>query len=396
MPDLDAPQQSAPEINEAVVEATPWFPPAPTNTIAESTPSAPDESTAGTPPAELPETGSPLIPIDAYVARSENLEQIASQADRHIRHGMELAGRRAVFAARAEFITALRLLAQGLDADRQTTTHSRALAAGLTALDEAENFIPTGGRLEADLDVAAIIGSHRTPVLKGIDPTTLTPMGAMKQYFTFAQEQLAAGAGREIAGSMALSSLGKLHTALATERLTRELALESKAITYYQAALMVFPENVMAANDMAVLLARCGNFADARMLLEHSVALAGQAASWHNLAIVYEQLQMRDAAAHARAQAMASTQTQKTRVATKGRGPGIQWLDPRSFAQTSSEVPAPRPMATQRPASSRPASPASPAPGASMAMRATHAGRAADGTAAANPPTNESISRSTR
>ena len=45
-------------------------------------------------------------------------------------------------------------------------TITRVLAAGLRALDEAEDFIPDGIQLEADLDVEIVASSHRTPVLQ--------------------------------------------------------------------------------------------------------------------------------------------------------------------------------------------------------------------------------------
>ena len=98
--------------------------------------------------------------------RSEQLEQVARQADRQTRHGFELAGRGAYFAARSEFIGALRLVAEGLDTEQKTDVHGRALAAALTAMKEAEDFLPGGSRLEADLDLPGIIAAHATPVLK--------------------------------------------------------------------------------------------------------------------------------------------------------------------------------------------------------------------------------------
>ena len=102
-------------------------------------------------------------------------------------------------------------MAQGLDAESGTPAHSRALAAGLTALKEAQDFLPKGGKLEADLDLPTIVASHRTPVLKGAPAGSLLPLVALKAYFTFAQAQLSQAAGHEVAGSMALYALGKLH-----------------------------------------------------------------------------------------------------------------------------------------------------------------------------------------
>ena len=111
-------------------------------------------------------TASPLAIVETVQVRSEQLEQVAQQADRKTRHGCDLAGRGARLAARAEFIGALRLMAEGLDTEQKTDAHSRALAAALCALEEAEDFLPGGSRLEADMDLSGIIAGHATPVLK--------------------------------------------------------------------------------------------------------------------------------------------------------------------------------------------------------------------------------------
>ena len=57
---------------------------------------------------------------------------------------------------------------------------------------------------------------------------------------------------------MALHALGKLHAALAQKKGSLVVAPESKAMVFYQAALLVYPNNYMAANDLGVLLAQCG------------------------------------------------------------------------------------------------------------------------------------------
>lgn len=305
---------------------------------------ASDHSTAAdlTTPRPLPQAeGSLLLPSAPSPRRSEQLENIAQQADRLTRHGFELAGREAYFAARSEFITALRLVAQGLDAEHQTTVHSRSLAAGLTAIKEAEDFIPGGSRMEADLELAAIIGSHRTPVLKNVAPETLTPLLALKCYFTFAQEQLAAAVGHEVAGSIALHALGKLHGALARTTSAKLRAAEPKAMTFYQAALLACPQNYMAANDLGVLMAQCGNYPEARAVLEHSLSIRQPSVGWHNLAMVYRQLGQFELARRASGQAEAVRRAEQARAAA-AKNPAnqwVHWVDPGTFAQPSFQPP---------------------------------------------------------
>ncbi|HUT09521.1 MAG TPA: hypothetical protein VMY42_03420 [Thermoguttaceae bacterium] len=288
-------------------------------------------------PQEMPPPSMSRLPSPPAVPRSEPLEQIARQADKKVRDGFELAGRRAYFAARAEFVGALRLIAQGLDAQRRTNAHSGALAAGLTALREAEDFFPAGSRLEADLDLSSIIGGHRTPVLRDTRTEDLTPMLALRSYFTFAQEQLAASAGHEVAGSMALHALGKLHATVATRGNCGVQAAESKAMTFYQAALLVHPPNYMASNDLGVLLARCGNYREAATAMQHSLSIHQQPTGWQNLATVYEQLGQTELARQARLQSTTASRAETSNGQTLRQSlqGDVVWVDPATFSQTS-------------------------------------------------------------
>ena len=299
--------------------------------------------------------GSPL-PVAKSCERSQQLENVARQADRQILHGFELAGRGAHFAARSEFIAALRLVAEGLDTEEKSSAHRRALAAALTALKEAEDFLPGGARNEANLDLLGIIGVHGTPVLKN-NADNLTPLTALKCYFTFAQEQLAAAAGHEVAGSMALQGLGKLHAALAGNKNVRIIAAEPKAMVFYQAALLAYPRNFMAANDLGVLLAQCGNYAEARTMLEHSLALRGQSAGWQNLAVVYRQIGQPALAERAARQAAFVRQAEmaQRQMAMQPVQDMVRWTDPNTFAQTSRNPPevARRPTPAPQPTTRR-------------------------------------------
>jgi tetratricopeptide (TPR) repeat protein len=282
----------------------------------------------------------PRRTIEPGGERSERLEKVARQADARTRHGFELAGRGAYFAARAEFLAALGLVAEGLDTEKNTDLHGRALAAALTAMKEADDFLPGDGRLESGLDIRRIVARHTTPVLKN-ETKNLTSMTALNRYFTFAQQQFAAAAGGEAAGSMALHALAKLHSALARKRTNLEAAAESRAMVYYQAALLAYPENFMAANDLGVLLAECENYDDARAMLEHSLSLHQQPATWCNLAVVYRRLGQLGLAQRAAGQA---TMLQQAEIARrKATSPAsndvVLWVDPQTFASTSTNTP---------------------------------------------------------
>jgi tetratricopeptide (TPR) repeat protein len=289
-----------------------------------------EQAYPSTKPLSTEEAAKKDLPV-----RSEQLESIARQADQQTRHGLDLAGRGAYFAARSEFITALRLVAQGLDTDGKSKIHGKSLAAGLTALKEAEDFLTGGARLEADLDLPAIIAGHGTPVLKDADIASVTALTALKSYFTFAQEKLAQAEGSEVAGSMALHALGKLHEELAKGKGPGTKAAGPKAIVFYQAALLVCPQNFMAANDLGVMLTRNGNYEDARKMLEYSLSLRKQSNVWHNLAVVYEYLGRTDKAQQAQQQAIIALQMEQARRQNMlvGAGDQVCWVDENTFSQ---------------------------------------------------------------
>ena len=267
------------------------------------------------------------------------MEEVAREADLHTRAGFDLAGRGAYHSARAEFIQALRLVAQGLDGEHGGRTHADALAAGLAALDEAEDFVPRGSRLEADLDVPGIVAGHRTTVLKDASVGGVLPMDAVRRYLTFAQDQLAVAAGGEVAGSMALHAMGKLHAAVASRQGVDGRLAEPAAVTCYQASLLVCQRNYMASNDLGVLLARGGRHADAIAAFEHSLSVQRNSTTWTNLAKVYRRLGDADTAGRAETLAQASLQEEKTRLATVGGAPRANWVGPGEFAESYAKMP---------------------------------------------------------
>ncbi len=275
-----------------------------------------------------PWQGNSSVPV-----RSLQLERIARQAELHIRRAFDLAGRGAYFSARSEFLTALELLAQGLDQQYQTQRHRRALAQAFAALEEAEDFLPPsigGGTIR---DVAMIVVAHQTPVLQGHSLERLTPMEALERYFTYAQEQLALAVGQEAAGSMALHGLGKLYAAMGEHPSLGLKAAHSKAMVFYQAALLVDPANYMAANDLGVLLARSGWYEEARAALTYSLRIQSHPVGWRNLAIVYRQMGQYELALQAAWQWRRVRQQEATLPQEAFSGEVVvQWVPPERFA----------------------------------------------------------------
>lgn len=281
--------------------------------------------------------------------RSAQLERTAAQADEHTRRGFDLASRKAYHSARAEFIRALRVVAQGLDAEHGSRVHGDALAAGLKALDEVENFVPVGSGLEDSLDLGEIVGGHDTPILKLVDCQRLTPLEAVGRYVDFAREQLAVAAGGEVAGSMALHALGKLQWSLADRQAASRPIDDTKALAFFQAAIEVCPENYLTLNDLGVLLARDGRFVEARRALEQSFAASQDPTVLVNLAGLYQQL-------GDTTQARQAQQLAAQLAAARGRSgqnparpaPSVAWKSPQEFASSYAGVAGPwQPPAAQ-------------------------------------------------
>ena len=272
--------------------------------------------------------------------RSWELELIAQEADKHSRRGFALANKQAFFSSRLEFTRALRIVAQGLDTEHQTARHSQALAAGLRALTEAEDFMPKDGHLEAELDLEAIAGAHRTPILHEGNLYEWTPLAATQKYHAFAQEKLAEAVGSEIAGSMALCGLGKLHMVIGSQRRGDGIAsAHTKAMVLLQAALIASPTNHIAANELGILLAKNGRHQEARRAFQRSVDACPTAEGWRNLALTCETLGEMDTAYHAAQETLAlrAKAEGKASITRSPRGT-IRWVAPGELANTRGNV----------------------------------------------------------
>lgn len=326
-------------------------PTAPGTLTAPASPAVPDRlpSTASVPapktslasqarPGRLPVT-PPRPTARPPMRRSPAMRAVSQQAQGMIRHGYYLGQRGALYSARAEFVQALRTIAQALDVESGRRQNTTALAAGLTALEEAEDFVPEGSRLEADLDVPGLISVHQTPACKEMDAAALLPVIAAQHYYTYAQRQFAVAAGGQEAASMALFGLGKTYATLAVEKTLAAAVAEPKAMVFHWAALAADPGNFLAANELAVLYARWGEYVTARSLLQHSIAVLPHSAVWRNLAHVHQRLGEQKLAELARREADVAAKREAAAPPNNPDGivasSDVQWLDVKEFAATS-------------------------------------------------------------
>jgi tetratricopeptide (TPR) repeat protein len=268
---------------------------------------------------------------------SPELTAINERAEQTVRHAFNLAERGALYSARSEFADALRAIAEALDLQRNTVAHTAALTAGLRALDEVNDFVPRDVRSQANMNLQLTVDAHHTPVLKNRSPSGITLATAQRMYLSYAEEQLAAAGGDQSVSSLALYGLGKVCTAPSAMHGPRGKVDEGKAVVFYQSALIVDPQNFMAANELGVLLTRFGRWNDARSALEHAVAASGTPTSWRNLAVVCDRIGDQTKAVEARHQAdLAVARLQKSGHATADSKYAIEMVDPATFAQLHS------------------------------------------------------------
>lgn len=269
---------------------------------------------------------SPLPWASTQPPTSE-MAAIVRRADMRVRHGFQLAQRGALYSARSEYIAALQMIAQANDAEQSNQYFSTALAAGLAALKESSDFVRQNPRKPLT-DVKAIVGRHRTSILKDGPGMALSPRAAAQRYYTYAQEQLAIAAAGETTGAMALFGLGKVAIDPAGNRGSQALERTAQAMAFYQASLLADPQNYRAANELGVLVAENGGLERARELFVKSVSLSPQPAAWRNLAVVHSRLGEKQLADAAVGQAAALEQAGVSNI------PAVKWVDPATFSRT--------------------------------------------------------------
>ena len=275
-------------------------------------------------------------------SRSASVALVAQGANTRLQYAFELAERGAVYSARAEFVKVLKLVCQALDAEHHTCTHSRALGEALRALREADDFAVDGSPLEANPDMGHVISSHQTPVLKGaLGRSQLCPLLALQSYYMYAETRLTIAGANERAASMALTGLGRL------QPLVSDLAVDGsaldmpKSMVFFRAALQIDPDNYVAGNELAVCLARCGRWEEARELLLHVVSVAPCAEAQANLAAACGQLEKSEQGGGVASQsgsiraADARSNNRPTGQTDNAGAPVVRWVDPSTFARDS-------------------------------------------------------------
>jgi tetratricopeptide (TPR) repeat protein len=287
-------------------------------------PIAESNGSLGQPPDPPPTQSVSVQPYNPTMqAVAQRALQIADQADAMAKRGM-------FYSARRELAQALQSIAQSLDTQEGSTRHATSLAAGLAALTEARDFSAPSTRSGEAASVASIAATHRTPRLAGPLPPQLPPVAAQQHYFAFAQSQLTIAAGGIPASAQILYRLGRLEMAMTAHDFDPTALHIPRAIVFHQASLATDGGNWLAANELGVILARCGQLGEAKQLLLHSLNIRPHAAGWQNLAAVHRRLGEGELAelADQERQRLAS-QTAKT---SPDSNEMVRWVAPKAFA----------------------------------------------------------------
>jgi tetratricopeptide (TPR) repeat protein len=248
-------------------------------------------------------------------------------------HASATAQRGMFFSARNELLQGLQLISQALDVQEGNAHHAAALAAGLTALEEARDFAITSNRPGNAVNASGIAANHRTPLLRDL-ASTVSPVVAQQQYFGYAQSQFVLATSGVPAASQILYRLGRLQTAMAAHDADPLAMHAPQSIVFHQAALATDSGNWLAANELGVLYARYGQLGEARQLLVYSVTVHPHIEGWHNLAVVHRRLGENDLAERAENERLQLAQ--RAVKSANSAGDMVNWVDSKTFAASSS------------------------------------------------------------
>jgi tetratricopeptide (TPR) repeat protein len=284
---------------------------------------------------------------------------VTERAQAKIRRGYALAHRGANYAARNEFLAVLHMIAEAKDQKHGARRRTIALANGLRALEEAEDFAPRGAEFDVNVKLAVIVSSHQTTIAKTPAAADLQqaagelmPRQLADLYFRYAQFQLAGAVAGEPAGSMALHALGKLYSQLARTEPEANPQADRRAFTLQQAALLARDDNHLAAHELGVLLAETGHFVEAEHLLHQVAAREPHPVVFRNLARVQRKL------GHEQFALANERHAQAIATGAPPNNNGIIWVPPAALAQTGDGAPsaAPTPHIAAKPAIRKPQS----------------------------------------
>lgn len=208
--------------------------------------------------------------------------QLPPHIERRLSYAFDLAQRGAPYTAEAEFRAVLGLCALEMDAREGGTARRESLRQGLVALQEADQFGGDQVDWRDAADVRSLAAGHTTPVLANVQQP-VDSIQAVQAYYLFAEQHLNTACQGLPGASLAFYGLGRTIVLPGT----RIAHASGKAALFQRVALGIAPQNLLAANELGVLLAQHGQLQDAERIFQQCVATDATPQTWRNLAVVY-------------------------------------------------------------------------------------------------------------
>lgn len=240
--------------------------------------------------------------MQSVVAAEQNLEASSpsikigiSQADaqkavHNIEYGKSLSRRGAAYAARQEFYSSLRILAQSHDKQVGGTAYTQALRNGIVAIKEAQDFIVTDTEAQIGLSVPNVIETHSTKIISAESAQGMTAIEAAQRYFAYASHQLSRCGGQNVVAAEALYCLGKLHSVQAKSGSDQSKLDLAKSMIYHQAAISADASNFRSLNELGVLYANSGRLDESKHMLKDSLRIKQLPQAWQNLSVIHQRM----------------------------------------------------------------------------------------------------------
>ena len=298
------------------------------------------------------QTSWQIEPVASWIPQ---VPGVSGDVPPHIQEGLkyafDLAQRGATYSAQVEFQSVLDMCAAELDAKEGGTSRRTALREGLTAIEEADDFVRGQSVTDGSVDVTRIASSHRTPLQKQLATQSMNSRAAVQSYYEFAEERLTTAYQGMPYATLALYGLGR--TSAALDDTSPQSAL--KSMFMHHVALRVNPANSLAANELGVLLAHNGHYQEAEQVLRQGADSHATPEIWQNLAVVCDQLGKSDEGQLARQRSTELTHSlaaQRPQMTGPPADPST--TDPIRLASITEPVTAPAPSdeVRMRPASS--------------------------------------------
>lgn len=208
--------------------------------------------------------------------------QLPPHIERRLSYAFDLAQRGATYSANAEFRAVIGLCALEADARAGGTTRREAFREGWVALDEADDFGGDQMDWHESADVRRVIADHATNVLKN-SPTSMDSVEAAQAYYVYSEERLTFSCKDIPGATLAFYGLARTYV----EPGMRVTHAPAKAALLQRVALAIAPQNVLARNELGVLMAQHGHLAESEQLFRQCVAINPLPETWQNLSIVY-------------------------------------------------------------------------------------------------------------